>query len=244
MSPRSTPQLLVFARAPLEDAQAKPLGVDATRAAAVYEAMLTRTLAAARAVPGVSVRLVTTEALDLAALRGVDCEPQRGASLPKRVEHAISAAFDRGHAAVLCLAADTPGLDTATLRRAVQALAGPRPCAVLGPSSDGGYYLVGTNATPAGAFAGVATGTSRTAVNTCAALGERGFELVTLAPLDDIDRCADLRRLVRGATLELRLFLAGLVALIDGPSVRRCSTPLFHIEQRPSSHAARGPPAV
>ncbi|MEO9193388.1 MAG: DUF2064 domain-containing protein, partial [Polyangia bacterium] len=214
MRPRPTPLLLVFARAPSEDARAKPLGVDQDRAAAVYEAMLTRTLEQARAVPGATVRLVTTECLVRAAQRGVEAEAQVAAPLSQRLEHAVAAGFARGHASVVCLCADTPGLDTVVLTRAVRALDEDRARAVIGPAPDGGYYLVGMNAAPHGALARVATGTIHTARDTAVSL-IADFELHTLAPLADVDRSADLRRLLRHAPLALRRFLVHLVALLD-----------------------------
>src|SRR6266851_6828827 len=57
--------------------------------------------------------------------------------------HTIEEIFGRGHASAVVLNSDSPTLPTAFLIETAAALARPGDRAVLGPSSDGGYYLLG-----------------------------------------------------------------------------------------------------
>src|SRR5438874_254037 len=56
---------------------------------------------------------------------------------------AIEAMLARGHSAAVVLNSDSPTLPTSLLVETAQILARPGDCAVLGPSTDGGYYLLG-----------------------------------------------------------------------------------------------------
>lgn len=62
--------------------------------------------------------------------------------------HTIEDIFARGHRSAVVLNSDSPTLPTAFLVETAAALARPGDRAVLGPSSDGGYYLLGTQGHP------------------------------------------------------------------------------------------------
>ena len=57
--------------------------------------------------------------------------------------HTIGEIFARGHGSAVVLNSDSPTLPTALLIETAEVLARPGDRAVLGPSSDGGYYLLG-----------------------------------------------------------------------------------------------------
>jgi uncharacterized protein len=57
--------------------------------------------------------------------------------------HTIKEIFARGHTAAVVLNSDSPTLPTELLVETAKALALPGERAVLGPSDDGGYYLLG-----------------------------------------------------------------------------------------------------
>ncbi len=67
------------------------------------------------------------------------CLPTLGDCLVRTVEEVLA----RGHQSAVVLNSDSPTLPTAVLVETAQALAQPGERAVLGPSSDGGYYLLG-----------------------------------------------------------------------------------------------------
>ena len=68
-------------------------------------------------------------------------QPQQGIDLGERMARAFSQTFARGHRAAVLIGSDFPDLPGAIIQEAFSALA--RSEAVIGPASDGGYYLIG-----------------------------------------------------------------------------------------------------
>jgi hypothetical protein len=66
---------------------------------------------------------------------------------------------------------------------------------VLGPSSDGGYYLLGLKAAHGRMFQDIAWSTERVAEQTRARASEIGLEVDVLPLWYDVDNVEDLRRL-------------------------------------------------
>lgn len=80
---------------------------------------------------------------------GYELKRQQGADLGERMGHAIASELagepsmaGTGAAAVVLVGTDSPTLPLRHLRMAATALGGPADV-VLGPATDGGYYLVG-----------------------------------------------------------------------------------------------------
>jgi uncharacterized protein len=109
--------------------------------------------------------------------------------------HAIEAMLARGHSAAVVLNADSPTLPTALLNQTAAVLARPGDRAVLGPSSDGGYYLLGLKAAHRRLFADIAWSTERVAAQTRERAEEIGLALHVLPEWYDVDDIASLRRL-------------------------------------------------
>jgi uncharacterized protein len=87
------------------------------------------------------------------------------------------------------LGTDVPRMTVRHLAMAFDALAGHD--LVLGPTRDGGYWLVGCRR-PAAVFQGIAWGTSAVLEQTRASAERQGLSLSLLPPLNDIDTVADL----------------------------------------------------
>jgi hypothetical protein len=66
---------------------------------------------------------------------------QEGISFEARLSNAMKTLFDQGYENLVVIGNDSPDLTTATLREAVSSLEQRKP--VLGPSDDGGVYLIG-----------------------------------------------------------------------------------------------------
>jgi uncharacterized protein len=109
--------------------------------------------------------------------------------------HAIREIFGRGHTAAVVLNADSPNLPTALLNETAEILARPGDRAVLGPSSDGGYYLLGLKAAHRRMFEEIAWSTERVAEQTRERAREIGLDLHPLPEWYDVDDIATLRRL-------------------------------------------------
>ena len=109
--------------------------------------------------------------------------------------HTIEQILADGHSAAVVLNSDSPTLPTALLVETAQALARPGDCAVLGPSSDGGYYLLGLKAAHRHMFADIAWSTERVAEQTLERAREIGLEVHRLPVWYDVDDIEGLARL-------------------------------------------------
>lgn len=142
--------ILVFARAPtrgeVKTRLVSHLGEE--RTLSLYRAFLSDTLDLARsAAPLVFLSHTPADPFREMAKADVAFE-QRGDGFGARFDHALASAWKalpRG-ARLLVIGADTPHLTPFSVRRAFRAL--DRDGAVLGPTEDGGFYLLGTTSPP------------------------------------------------------------------------------------------------
>ncbi len=109
--------------------------------------------------------------------------------------HAVNEIFARGHKAAVVLDSDSPNLPTVLLNTTAELLAQPGDRAVLGPSTDGGYYLLGLKAAHRRMFEDIDWSTERVAQQTHERAREIGLDLHLLPTWYDIDDVACLRRL-------------------------------------------------
>jgi uncharacterized protein len=116
-------------------------------------------------------------------------------SLGDCLVHTIKEIFVRGHAAAVVLNSDSPTLPTALLVETADILTRPGERAVLGPSTDGGYYLLGLKTVHRRLFEDIAWGTERVAVQTLERARELKLDLHMLPPWYDVDDVDGLRRL-------------------------------------------------
>jgi len=122
--------------------------------------------------------------------------PQRGADLGERLRHTCDDLLQRDHRGVVVIGSDSPTLPP---ERLVQAQAALRQDAdvVVGPTEDGGYYLIGVGRSLPGLFDRIAWGTDTVYADTLAAAQRIGARTDVLPLWYDIDRPADLARLYR-----------------------------------------------
>jgi len=119
---------------------------------------------------------------------------------------AAYALHDAGYGAIGLLNSDSPTLPTSLLVRASQLAAGHPDRVVLGPSTDGGYYLIVMGAPHADLFRAIDWSTDRVAAQTRTRAEQAGLELVDLDVWYDVDDPPSLRR---------------LMAELDGPGGRQ-----------------------
>lgn len=126
-----------------------------------------------------------------------DYSPQSGANLGERMSNAFQDAFAAGHQWVILVGSDFPDLPTPFLKEALNAL--KTHDSVIGPTADGGYYLIGfTNETFfARAFEGVEWGTEVVFKKTLFTMRARQQEVYILPAWSDVDTLEDLKQLVR-----------------------------------------------
>ncbi|GIX46000.1 MAG: hypothetical protein KatS3mg131_0211 [Candidatus Tectimicrobiota bacterium] len=109
--------------------------------------------------------------------------------------HCLATLLSRGFAGAVLIGSDLPTLPVAYLQHAVSLVAMPHVDVVLGPSTDGGYYLVGMRQLHAGLFAGVPWSTAAVWRETQRRATALGLRVATLPAWYDVDRAADLPRL-------------------------------------------------
>ncbi|MEX0655135.1 MAG: TIGR04283 family arsenosugar biosynthesis glycosyltransferase [Phycisphaeraceae bacterium] len=191
--------LLVFSRYP-EPGKTKTrliptLGPE--RAALLQQHMTHRTLDSARVWSrrlGRTVQVCFTggDRQRMAAQFGgdLDYRPQCGGSLGDRLHYALATAHHECGGLVVVIGCDCPQLDADTLEQAFAAL--QNHDAVLGPASDGGYYLLGLREPNAALFADIDWGTNRVLAQTRAATDRLGLTVAILEEKQDVDEPADL----------------------------------------------------
>jgi rSAM/selenodomain-associated transferase 2/rSAM/selenodomain-associated transferase 1 len=195
-SPPPPCPLVVMAKAPepgrVKTRLARAIGADA--AAAIARASLCDVWAGVHRVAGVAPTLAL--AGDPARLPPLFPSPrltdQGDGDLGQRMVRHLGAAVER-HGRALMVGSDSPGVPTALLERALALL--ETHDAVLGPTLDGGFWLIGLKRAPAGLLDGLPWSDPATFQATLARLRERGLSTAVLAPWFDVDRAEDLERL-------------------------------------------------
>lgn len=122
---------------------------------------------------------------------------QRGDGFGERLLYAAEDILSCGFGAVCLIDSDSPTLPTAALQDAVRELKRPGDRAVIGPSVDGGYYLIGVKHAEPRIFEGVAWSTDRVYAETVERVREVGMELVELPKWYDVDDARTLAILER-----------------------------------------------
>ena len=122
--------------------------------------------------------------------------PQEGADLGERMEHAFRRAFSEGRTKVVLIGSDIPDLPTSVVSEAFQALDGND--AVIGPSRDGGYYLVGfrNDTFLPGIFRTIPWSTGTVLADTLAVFEREGRTIHRLSLWRDVDTIDDLKDLM------------------------------------------------
>jgi glycosyltransferase A (GT-A) superfamily protein (DUF2064 family) len=142
--------------------------------------------------------------------------PVEGADIGVCLSQATGQLFAGGSCRVISLNSDGPTLPAAYIERAVALL--EQSDVVLGPSEDGGYYLVGLRRPCPDMFLDIAWSTARVAAQTLERAAALGLTVALLPPWYDVDTAADLER--------LRAELAGLP-----PHALTCTRKFFAREE-------------
>jgi rSAM/selenodomain-associated transferase 1 len=188
--------LCIMAKAPaagqVKTRLCPPLSLD--EAARLYQCFLEDKIAQVLGIQGVEPVLAyapdDAATIFEALAPGVTLVPQGGGDLTSRLVSVLERLFESGFDAAIVIDSDTPTLPSGLLDHAVALLVSGEPDLVLGPSEDGGYYLIGLRRVHRTLFDGmVLEETIRRA---------RGLGLLVarLAPWYDVDTGEDLARLM------------------------------------------------
>jgi rSAM/selenodomain-associated transferase 1 len=117
---------------------------------------------------------------------------QEGQDLGERMANAFARSFELGMDKVVLIGTDCPTLQSNHLNEAFEALT--HSDLVLGPATDGGYYLIGMNRRADYLFEGITWSTSQVLSETLNVASQHGLTTTLLHELDDIDTQEDWQR--------------------------------------------------
>ena len=196
--------LVIMAKAPKPGrvktrlAQSFPL----TAVTAFYRCLLDDTMTLARSLGNVEVAIMCpgSDLDELACLAGEQMcvVAQKGEGLAAGLT-SVFAHFSAGHRRVIAFNSDSPHLPASVLEDAFKVLAAHD--IVIGPTHDGGYYLIGAKATHPALFENDGMGTTNALEALLARARTLALSVGFTAPFYDIDVASDLARLAA----ELRL---------------------------------------
>ena len=169
--PLSLVEAADLARAFLLDTLAEASRADADRWLAFAPAAAAGSI---RSLAGPDVGLIEAEASDLG----------------RALDRAQCAALAMGYRKVALVASDLPHLDAARYADAFTAL--QRVEVAIGPSSDGGYYLLAAARSTPHLFRDVAWSTASVYDETLRRAAEAGLYVTPIAGCDDVDTASDL----------------------------------------------------
>jgi glycosyltransferase A (GT-A) superfamily protein (DUF2064 family) len=226
-------------------------GLSEEEAASLYSCLLQDTLAAVRDFGkrrGLSLIVSFAPRNERSAIQKIVAEyvehadyvPQEGSNVTQKVRNAFDHAFNQGYQEVSLIPGDHPDLDARLLAQSFDYLGASSskrsPCAVLGPTCDGGAYLLGFNRL---AFSRIRFRLEDT-YNVCASIvksaRDRGICYTILDNRSDIDDWEDIRLfLQRGRYVHTKTysFLHGLPIPINKSDICNLSIviPAFNEER-------------
>lgn len=155
---------------------------------------------------------------DLAARCGWLAEAQCPGDLGRKMHHFLRQRLAQGYRRVLLLGADVPDVPLPFLQEACRRL---QSCeVVLGPSPDGGYYLLGLGRDVPWLFEDIPWGTAEVWRRSLEQLEQQGVSYSVLPSWQDVDRLEDLHallgRLQNGDSRQLRKLQRELERLLAG----------------------------
>ena len=117
---------------------------------------------------------------------------QQGRNLGVRMSGAFQQAFEAGYEKAVIIGSDCPELEPQHIEDAFDALRSQD--AVIGPSEDGGYYLLGMKKYTPEIFSDIEWSTSSVFEETKRHFEQLGLTCKTLEVLNDIDTIEDLKK--------------------------------------------------
>ena len=163
----------------------------------LYRCFLEDTLLLAQEIAHAEVAIVCPESdaedLSRAVKNAVPIVPQTGEGLAAGLTSVFAVFTDSAQRRVIAFNSDSPHLPARQLEIAFETL--ETRDVVVGPTYDGGYYLVGAKASHPGLFSSAGMGTGTALDELLARAGRLGLSVGLTDPFYDIDIAADLRQL-------------------------------------------------
>jgi hypothetical protein len=195
---RSDEALIVMGKSPRAGAVKTRLcpPLAGREAAALYGCMLADTGAEMSALRGVRLHLFLAPPagggrVEASSFSRFERFPQKGLDLGERMDDAAGTAFRGGARRVVIVGADCPSLSADTVRAAFRELR-DGATAVFGPSTDGGFYLVGLSSPNLRPFGGIAWSTPDVLAEAASRCRACAAPFSFLPPMRDVDVYEDL----------------------------------------------------
>lgn len=192
--------LVVFAKDPIPGRVKTRLipHITPDEAAKLYEAFILDIIINARRLKGNSVNTVTIAYTPISAentLRKLVGQSanfllQRGNNLGERMKNAFKKSFAEGAKKVVIIGTDSPTLPISYIQKAFDVLRNIP--VVIGPTFDGGYYLIGLSKQNDEIFDGINWSTSKVFGQTLTRIKSLKMQAYVISPWYDVDTCEDL----------------------------------------------------
>jgi len=137
---------------------------------------------------------------------GITLFSQQGKDLGDKMRQAFIDRFRQGYNKVVIIGSDSPSLPVSYIKKALDS----EKNLVLGPSIDGGYYLIAMKDKVAEVFRGVSWGTDKVLSETLQRIQDGGISFELLPIWYDVDFLEDLK------FLKTHLMLIAQAGLSDG----------------------------
>ncbi len=184
--------LIIFAKRPIPGKVKTRLipYITPTEAAELYKAFVTDIICNAHKLECDQVTIAYTPSNAEAAFhsicgQSVNYLPQKGHDLGERMQNAFLDSFENGPKRTVIIGTDSPTLPLTYIRKAFDAL--KEVPVTIGPTFDGGYYLIGLSEQDDAVFEGVDWSTSRVFSQTLARIQAINKQLYVLPPWYDVD---------------------------------------------------------
>jgi rSAM/selenodomain-associated transferase 1 len=145
------------------------------------------------------------ESFPIADMDIIECIPQGRGNLGDRMERVFEKSFSSGYSKVILIGTDMPTLPFKNIQDAFTLL--DEHTVVVGPSLDGGYYMLGMRSLIREIFEGIDWGTGEVLQQTTERLKKKGVQYKYLPTWYDVDTASDLNFLI--AHLNILRYCAG-----------------------------------
>lgn len=152
--------------------------------------------------------------------------PQRGAAFGERLVAATEDLLQLGFESLCLIDSDSPTVAATSFAQAIEILALAEDSVVLGPSDDGGYYLIGLKKVHRGLFENIDWSTDRVLEQTIAAARQIELPVRLLPTWYDVDDRKTLGRLCQ------ELFGSNGTAGLEASATRGFLSDILHREGR------------
>lgn len=127
--------------------------------------------------------------------KGCELMPQRGRNLGEKLHNVFGSLFNKGYKRVCVVGSDSPDIPLDSVEDAFRTLEEIRGALVIGPTRDGGYYLVAMNTLSDVPFVDIPWSTSKVFEATMKRAGAARMTVRVLREWYDIDTIDDLESL-------------------------------------------------